>query len=69
MSVDNDHCDNMQLILSNFFVHRETQVSFNEDYNEEEISETIRHHKNIISNMREQNIQMARKLKVNNDIK
>ncbi|KAI2803198.1 Transmembrane channel-like protein 3 [Blomia tropicalis] len=45
---------------------QDTQVSFNEDATEEEISETIRQHKNIISNMKEQHIQMSRKLKVLN---
>ena len=45
--------------------HRETAISMGDDaFTEEEISETIRAHKQIIANMRSQHWPMHRKLKV-----
>ena len=49
-----------------FLFCSETQISFTEDATDEEISETIRAHKNIIQNIREQHLPMGRKLKVLN---
>ena len=54
------------LLLKLRLFFSETQISFTEDATDEEISETIRAHKNIITNIREQHLPMGRKLKVLN---
>lgn len=51
--------------MNQIHTHRDTAVSIgDEPFTEEEISETIRAHKQIIATMKHQNWPMYRKLKV-----